>query len=89
MSLHKKTPLRQLSGRERQAQTQICRAQVTPAVEVILGAASAGLRAQTPYLPAPDRSPRPSQEDVSAVRSRGSRIPGRVEVELARIADLG
>ena len=35
MSLHKKAPLRQLSGQEQQKLTQICRSRVTPAVVVI------------------------------------------------------
>jgi hypothetical protein len=35
MSLHKKAPLRQLSGQEPQKLTQICRPQVIAAVEVI------------------------------------------------------
>jgi hypothetical protein len=35
MSLHKKAPLRQLSGQEQQELTQICRPRVTAAVEVI------------------------------------------------------
>ena len=35
MSLHKRAPLRQLSGQEQKKLTQICRSRVTPAVEVI------------------------------------------------------
>jgi hypothetical protein len=35
MSLHKKAPLRQLSGQEQQELTQICRSRVAAAVEVI------------------------------------------------------
>lgn len=35
MPLQKKAPLRKLSGQEQQELPQICRARVTPAVEVI------------------------------------------------------